>query len=133
MRVSTRRMYKLVTALGITGLIKSQVSVMAADLDEHVESFRTRPLDAGPYPFVAADAQVLKVREGGRVLKVSAPWPPVLTPRVLARQAPRGASKHPGLRHEQVIPELPSGRASLVSASSRGVPLRRTTDTPAGR
>ena len=70
--VSTRRMDKLVNALGITGLSKSQVSVMAAELDEHVESFRTRPLDAGPYTFVAVDALVLKVREGGRVVKVSA-------------------------------------------------------------
>ncbi len=70
--VSTRRMDKLVAALGITGLSKSQVSVMAAELDEHVESFRTRPLDNGPYTFVAADALVLKVREGGRVVKVSA-------------------------------------------------------------
>ncbi len=70
--VSTRRMDKLVTALGITGLSKSQVSVMAADLDEQVTSFRTRPLDAGPYTFVAADALVLKVRESGRVVKVAA-------------------------------------------------------------
>ena len=31
---------------------ESQVSVMAKELDEHVESFRSRPLDAGPYTFV---------------------------------------------------------------------------------
>jgi putative transposase len=53
-------------------LSKSQVSVMAADLDAQVEAFRTRPLDAGPYTFVAADALVLKVREGGRVVNVHA-------------------------------------------------------------
>jgi putative transposase len=70
--VSTRRMEKLVETLGITRLSKSQVSVMAKDLDEHVESFRTRPLDAGPYTFVAADALTMKVREGGRVVNVSA-------------------------------------------------------------
>jgi putative transposase len=70
--VSTRRMEKLVETLGITRLSKSQVSVMAKELDEHVESFRTRPLDAGPYTFVAADALVLKVREGGRVVNVHA-------------------------------------------------------------
>jgi putative transposase len=70
--VSTRRMDKLVESLGITRLSKSQVSVMARDLDEHVASFRTRPLDAGPYTFVAADALVLKVREGGRVVNVHA-------------------------------------------------------------
>ncbi len=70
--VSTRRMEKLVETLGITSLSRSQVSVMAAELDEQVESFRTRPLDAGPYTFVAADALVLKVREGGRVVGVHA-------------------------------------------------------------
>ena len=70
--VSTRRMEKLVETLGITRLSKSQVSVMAKELDEHVESFRTRPLDAGPYTFVAADALVMKVREGGRVVNVHA-------------------------------------------------------------
>jgi len=70
--VSTRRMEKLVETLGITRLSKSQVSEMAKELDAQVESFRTRPLDAGPYTFIAADALVLKVREGGRVVGVHA-------------------------------------------------------------
>jgi len=70
--VSTRRMEKLVGALGITSLSRSQVSIMGKELDEQVESFRTRPLDAGPYTFLAADALVLKVREGGRVVNVHA-------------------------------------------------------------
>ena len=70
--VSTRRMDKLVETLGITGLSKSQVSVMAKELDTAVEAFRTRPLDGGPYTFVAADALVLKVREAGRVVNVHA-------------------------------------------------------------
>src|SRR5680860_253967 len=54
--VSTRRMEKLVETLGITRLSKSQVSVMAKELDAHIEDFRTRPMDAGPYTFLAADA-----------------------------------------------------------------------------
>ena len=70
--VSTRRMEKLVQTLGITRLSKSQVSEMAKDLDSQVEAFRTRPLDAGPYTFVAADALVLKVREAGRTVNVHA-------------------------------------------------------------
>jgi transposase-like protein len=70
--VSTRRMDKLVQSLGIEGLSRSQVSRMAADLDAAVEAFRTRPLDQGPYTFVAADALVLKVREGGRIAAVHA-------------------------------------------------------------
>jgi putative transposase len=70
--VSTRRMDRLVHTLGITSLSKSQVSEMAKSLDAQVEAFRTRPLDAGPYTFVAADARVLKVREGGRTVNVHA-------------------------------------------------------------
>ena len=67
--VSTRRMDKLVATLGITSLSKSQVSRMAAELDEQVTAFRTRPLTAsGPFTFVAADALTMKVRENGRVV-----------------------------------------------------------------
>jgi putative transposase len=65
-------MEKLVEQLGITRLSKSQVSEMAKDLDAQVEALRTRPLDAGPYTFLAADALVLKVREGGRTVNVHA-------------------------------------------------------------
>lgn len=56
---------------GSPGLSKSQVSEMAKDLDEQVEQFRTRPLNEGPYTFIAADALTMKVREGGRVVKVA--------------------------------------------------------------
>lgn len=68
--VSTRRMEKLVSQLGIDSLSKSQVSEMAKSLDEQVAAFRARPLDAGPYTFVAADALTMKVREGGRTVNV---------------------------------------------------------------
>lgn len=44
---------------------------MAQELDEHVKEFRTRRLTEGPHTFVATDALVMKVREGGRVVKVS--------------------------------------------------------------
>jgi transposase-like protein len=60
-----------VQSLGITGLSRSQVSVMARDLDALVADFRGRPLDAGPYTFIAADALTMKVREGGRVVKIA--------------------------------------------------------------
>jgi transposase-like protein len=74
--VSTRRMEKLVATLGIDRLSKSQVSQMATDLDAQVEAFRTRPLDAGPYTFLAADALVLKVREAGRRSTCMRCWRP---------------------------------------------------------
>src|SRR4029077_13346356 len=70
--VSTRRMDKLVESLGITGLSKSQVSVMAKEIEPTLGGFRPRPPGGGPYTFVAADALVLKVREAGRVVNVHA-------------------------------------------------------------
>jgi hypothetical protein len=36
-----------------------------------LREFRSRPLDAGPYTFVACDALTMKVREGGRVVNVA--------------------------------------------------------------
>ena len=70
--VSTRRVEKLAESLGVTKLSKSQVSVMAAELDEMVTQFRSRPLDGGPYTFVWIDALTQKVREGGRTVNVHA-------------------------------------------------------------
>jgi transposase-like protein len=69
--VSTRRVEGLVQTLGIEGLSKSQVSRMAADLDEEVAAFRNRPLDGGPYTYVSLDALTQKVREGGRIVNVA--------------------------------------------------------------
>src|SRR3954464_6131350 len=72
LEVSTRRMEKLVESLGITRLSKSPVSEMAKELDGQVVDFRHRPLNVGPYTFIAADTLVLKAREGGRVVNVRA-------------------------------------------------------------
>ena len=70
--VSTRKVDKLVRAMGMDGISRSRVSEMAKSLDETVESFRSRPLDAGPYPFLWLDAMQIKSREGGRVINVTA-------------------------------------------------------------
>jgi putative transposase len=69
--VSTRRVDKLVRTLGIEGISKSEVSRLAASLDEIVDAFRNRPLE-GVYPFLSLDALVVKVREGGRIANVAA-------------------------------------------------------------
>jgi transposase-like protein len=69
--VSTRRVEGLVETLGIASLSKSQVSELAKELDEMVTDFRNRPLDAGPYTYVWADALTMKVREGGRIVNVA--------------------------------------------------------------
>src|SRR3546814_19661679 len=96
-------MDKLVKTLGIHSLSKSQVSRMAAELDEHVDQFRHRPLgDAGPFTFVAADALTMTVRAGGRVITAAvlvAPGVNAGRPRAVPglRLAPSdtGAAGHP--------------------------------------
>jgi transposase-like protein len=69
--VSTRRVDGLVKTLGIESLSKSQVSRMAAELDEMVAEFRNRPLENGPYTYVWMDALTQKVREGGRIIHIA--------------------------------------------------------------
>ena len=65
--VSTRRVDQLVESLGLR-ISKSEVSRIAALLDEQVAAFRERPLE-GRYPYLFVDAKVEKVRDGGRVVR----------------------------------------------------------------
>jgi putative transposase len=64
--VSTRKVDRLVEALGLAGVSKDQVSRLCRGLDEQVTAFRERPLEAA-YPYLWLDAKVEKVRAGGRV------------------------------------------------------------------
>ena len=64
--VSTRRVKKIVEELCGMEVSSTQVSRAAAELDEHLEAWRTRPL--GHYRYVVLDARYEKVRQGGQVL-----------------------------------------------------------------
>jgi putative transposase len=58
--VSTRKVDDLVQALGVgTGISKSQVSRICADLDDQVAAFRGRSLAEVGYPYVFLDATSL--------------------------------------------------------------------------
>ena len=65
--ISTRGVDQLVESLGLR-ISKSEVSRIAALLDEQVTAFRRRPLE-GRYPYLFVDAKVEKVRDGGRVVR----------------------------------------------------------------
>lgn len=65
--VSTRKVEKLVEAMGAKGMSKSEVSRMAQVLDADVTIFRERPL-SGAFRYLLLDAMYPKVREGCRVV-----------------------------------------------------------------
>ena len=67
--VSTRKVDDLVQALGIdSGISKSEVSRICADLDVEVGAFRDRPLTQTSYPYVFLDATYCKARVNHRVV-----------------------------------------------------------------
>lgn len=68
--VSTRKVDRLVEAMGLQGCSKDTVSRLCRELDEAGEAFRHRPLE-GPCPYLWLDARYEKVRENGRVRSVA--------------------------------------------------------------
>jgi putative transposase len=67
--VSTRKVDDLVKALGAdSGISKSEVSRICADLDEEVGAFRDRSLAAATFPYVFLDATYCKARVNRRVV-----------------------------------------------------------------
>jgi putative transposase len=68
--VSTRSVDELVKAMGMTGISKSQVSRLCADIDERVNAFLNRPIE-GDWPYLWIDATYMKVREAGRIVSVA--------------------------------------------------------------
>ncbi len=57
----------------MTGISKSQVSRLCAEIDERVGAFLDRPIE-GDWPYLWIDATYVKVREGGRIVSVAVAW-----------------------------------------------------------
>lgn len=68
--VSTRSVDDLVKALGMSGVSKSQVSRLCAELDERVGAFLNRQIE-GDWPYLWIDATYVKTREAGRIVSVA--------------------------------------------------------------
>ena len=69
--LSTRSVDDLVKAMGMTGVSKSQVSRLCAEIDDRVNAFLNRPLE-GDWPYLWLDATYIKARRGGRIVSVAA-------------------------------------------------------------
>src|SRR4051795_6246164 len=67
--VSTRKVDDLVAALGVeSGISKSEVSRICAQLDTEVAAWRCRPLGEQAFPYVFCDATYCKASVNGRVV-----------------------------------------------------------------
>jgi transposase-like protein len=69
--VSTRKVDDLVRAMGASGVSKSEVSRLVAELDADLAAFRERRLEGTRYPYLWLDAQYEKVRDGGRIVNAA--------------------------------------------------------------
>jgi putative transposase len=68
--ISTRSVDDLVKAMGMSGVSKSQVSRLCAELDERVGAFLNRQIE-GDWPYLWIDATYVKTREAGRIVSVA--------------------------------------------------------------
>ena len=68
--ISTRAVDDLVKAMGASGVSKSQVSRLCAEIDERVNAFLSRPIE-GAWPYLWIDATYLKSRQAGRIVSVA--------------------------------------------------------------
>jgi transposase-like protein len=68
--ISTRSVDELVKAMGMTGISKSQVSRLCAEIDDKIAGFLDRPLE-GEWPYLWLDATYVKVRQDGRIVSVA--------------------------------------------------------------
>lgn len=64
-------MDELVKVMGLSGISKSSVSGLCADIDERVDAFLNRPLE-GEWPYLWLDATYIKQRQGERIVSVAA-------------------------------------------------------------
>jgi transposase-like protein len=68
--ISTRSVDDLVKAMGMSGISKSEVSRLCAEIDERVKVFLDRPIE-GDWPYLWVDATYVKVRRNGRIVSVA--------------------------------------------------------------
>src|SRR5437762_13968470 len=68
--ISTRSVDDLVQAMGGSGVSKSQVSRLCAEIDERVQAFLRRPIE-GEWPYLWLDATYVKARRDHHIVSVA--------------------------------------------------------------
>jgi transposase-like protein len=107
----------LVQAMGMSGIWKSQVSRLCAEIDDQVKAFLARPIE-GDWPFLWIDAIHVKVRQNGRIVPVA----------VIVAVGVNSDGRREVLGMD-IVPPKPSGWRSckLARRGLRGIQSRRQT------
>ena len=109
--VWTRKVDDLVKALGAdTGISKSEVSWICADLDEEVGAFRDRSLGEITYPYVFLDATYCKARVNRRAVSQAVVIATGVTADGRLGLPRRGLAAVPGPLHAQCVGRGPQGQ-----------------------
>ena len=120
--VSTRSVDDLVKAMGMTGISKSQVSRLCAEIDEKVKAFLSRPIE-GDWPYLWIDATYVKVRAPERAHRISCGDH---CGRRQQRRPARGSRDgHRSLRSRDVLDGVPAQAGAARSARRQAGCLRR--------
>ncbi len=125
--VSTRSVDDLVQAMGMSGISKSQVSRLCAEIDDKVKAFLARPIE-GDWPYLWIDATYVKVRQNGRIVSVA----------VIVAVGVNSDGRREVLGMDMVLPKprrsgrrsCASLRAAACAASSRSCPTRMRASRP---
>ena len=144
--VSTRAVDALLKAMGASGVSKSQVSRLCAEIDARVRAFLNRRLE-GAYRYLWVDATYVKMRENGRIVSKAGDhrsrrqrrWPPPRGARH-RRRSLRGRDLwteflrklvRRGLKGvELVVSDAHEGFKAAVAPGTRQVPVALETDRP---
>ena len=57
-------------AMGMSGILKSEVTRLCVEIDERVKAFLDRPIE-GDWPYLWMDATYIKVRRADRIVSVA--------------------------------------------------------------
>src|SRR5581483_3384582 len=118
--VSTRSVDDLVQAMGMTGISKSQVSRLCAEIDDKVKAFLARPIE-GDWPYLWIDATYMKVRQQGAQRQLAALPRTLHAQRAGPRRQERPARRLRLHRHG-VCPGRCRGRQGPVAQGRRPAP-----------
>jgi putative transposase len=115
--------------MGMSGISRSQVSLLCAEIDQRVKAFLDRPIE-GDWPYLWIDATYVKVRQAGRIVSVAV----IVAVGVNTDGRREGAGHgHRALRARDLLDDLSAPAGTARSQRRQARRLRRPRGHQGGR